>query len=182
MKIIDVIGGFINDNIKNDVFEKYVYENIESIEQEVSGDLYLEIISADYNSRAAVIHLKKILSDYYGDKLDKYNDAYFEREIDLDEDLRKVIDHEPTEENIVFDCGGITTQKQLQYEIKKFFHMPTWFGMNWDAIDDLIDLSHVKKIELNNFNDMLEIMHDDSLIFLSILKKHSEKSCEIIVK
>ena len=182
MKIIDVIGGFVKDNIKQAVFEKYVYENIESVEREVPGDLYLEIISADYNSKAAVIHLKKLLSDYYGAELGKYNDAYFERETEMDEELRKVIDRYENEENIVFDCGGITSQKQLQYEIKKFFHMPTWFGMNWDAIEDLIDLSHVKKIELDNFNNMFEMMHDDSLIFLSILKKHSEKSCEIIVK
>ena len=182
MKIIDMIGGFVKDYIKPHIFEKYMYDNIEEVEHEMSNDIFMEIISADYNNISDVIHLKKILLDYYGDELNKYNDSFYEKEIEFDENLHKVIDYKELKENILFDCGKISTQRQLQFEIKKNFNMPDWYGMNWDAFDDLIDLSHVQKIELKNFYSMCDIIHDDSLLFLSILKNHSKQTCQIIVK
>ena len=109
MNTIDMIGGFVKECIEPKIFEQYIYKNIKNIEHELPADIFLEIISIDYNNKYDIPHIKKILSTYYGDQLEKYNDAFFEIEVEKDEDLRKAIGYKEPDENISFDCSEIST-------------------------------------------------------------------------
>lgn len=181
MKTIDMIGGFVKDYIKPDIFEKYIYDHYVDVEKEIPADIFEKITETNFKNEADIVHIKKELSDYYGNQLDKYNDAYYEIEVEQDEKLRKTIGYDDFEQNIVFDCSDISTKEELLRKIKRVFDMPEWFGMNWDAFNDLFPVHEYKKIELNNFYKMSDMISADASIFLEILKKNSEQDCQIII-
>ena len=57
--------------------------------------------------------------------------------------------------------------------------------MNWDAFNDIVDISVFKEVELKSFYEMYNIIPDDSLTFLEILIKqsgHSKHKCRITIK
>ena len=185
MNTIDMIGGFVKECIEPKIFEQYIYKNIKNIEHELPADIFSEIISIDYNNKYDIPHIKKILSNYYGDQLEKYNDAFFEIEVEKDEDLRKAIGYKEPDENISFDCSEISTSAQLQNKIKETFNLSDYYGMNWDAFNDIVDISVFKEVELKSFYEMYNIIPDDSLTFLEILIKqsgHSKHKCRITIK
>ncbi|MBR3023078.1 MAG: barstar family protein, partial [Oscillospiraceae bacterium] len=74
---------------------------------------------------------------------------------------------------------------QLQNKIKETFNLSDYYGMNWDAFNDIVDISVFKEVELKSFYEMYNIIPDDSLTFLEILIKqsgHSKHKCRITIK
>ena len=53
--------------------------------------------------------------------------------------------------------------------------------MNWDAFNDLINLSKVKKIELIDFARMQKLIPYDADRLLNLLEQNKKADCEISI-
>lgn len=62
-KYKQTIWKFIRGDLATDEFERWVYEN-KDMEEIMGGEFYLEIISADYQSKSPVYELKQKLEEY----------------------------------------------------------------------------------------------------------------------
>lgn len=80
---------------------------------------------------------------------------------------------------VIFDCRGIDSKYKLHSKIKKVFDFPEWYGMNWDAFNDLIDLSDYNEIRFINFNALKNVLPDDTALFIELLKKNNRGNCKI---
>lgn len=181
MTVNDVIGGFVSGNILPSVFESFLYENMGLFEGELPSDIFLELISLDFTDDNGVLHMKNILREHYGDMSAKYNDAFFERAAESGEPLSELIDRPERPEVLVFECGGISSARELHMLIKKMLRFPSRYGMNWDAFNDLVCLGGVREIVLHGFEDMRRHIPEDADIFLSILDSRRDVGCVVTI-
>ena len=59
-----ILWNFVIGDISNDKFEMWVYENSEILEEMLSNELSLSLISATYKNEDSIIKLKQALEKY----------------------------------------------------------------------------------------------------------------------
>lgn len=183
MTIDTIIFGFVNGNIKAEAFEKYLYENVSLFENNMDSNLFMQLISLDFSNKKETIIVKKRLKDSLESASDKYNDAYFELEIEKDDDLKKLVsDCNLHSQSAIFECGNICSSYELHLKIKSFFDFPYWYGMNWTAFNDIIDLSDFTVLVLKDFGSLQKKLPQDSDEFLKILNENNQNECRILIQ
>jgi RNAse (barnase) inhibitor barstar len=91
---------------------------------------------------------------------------YYEK---LEEELNKIISNE--DNFIVIISEDIKTKKQLLDELKNKINFPSYFGDNWDALNDVLsDLNWIDKKDIYLFHKNLSHLGKDDLrTYLEIL-------------
>ena len=69
---------------------------------------------------------------------------------------------------IIFDCTNIDSTLKLQQEIQRKFDFPEWYGKNWNAFEDLLDLTELLILKFINYTKMSQLIPDDSKRFIQI--------------
>jgi RNAse (barnase) inhibitor barstar len=167
---------FINNYISQKQFENLVYEFVDVISSELGDKSILsDILECDYNSFNEVIHLKTIIKSFLlsiGYDTEKNlldcDDAYL---------LNMIYDNEKSSElpkEMIFDCTNIDTTFKLHLQIKKVFKFPEWYGMNWAAFNDILDLSDVKEISIINYDKMHSFIKEDAETFIEIINERKK--------
>lgn len=170
---------FVNNLIPNKDFENWVYSSLDLLSQKLFNDseLYTEILKCDYCFDNDVEHLKFLLRNRYD--LASSNYAQF---IDSsDEKLIKIMnDYLYVGSKIIFDCTGIDTPYKLHKKIQVVFKFSEYYGKNWHAFEDFIDISEVRVIKIINIGKMREAIPHDTECFLKIIKRNMPKNCKLI--
>lgn len=170
---------FINGFISSSDFENVLYESLdELLDDEKSSKLFLELIETNYNSKEEVIHIKNIIATIYKEELEKISYSMLQNVDDprLQAMLKK---KNHLNKEIVFDCNGIDSEQKLHQKIKNIFKFPFWYGMNWDAFYDLLDLSEVEQIKFLHFKSMEHYIPIESEKMIQLIKLKN-KNCRII--
>ena len=78
--------------------------------------------------------------------------------------------------SIVLDGCDMKTKEELMSNMKEAFSIPDYFGMNWDALDEVLtDLSWLEDIEsidicFTNYDQVLSsAIENDRIVFKEIL-------------
>lgn len=169
-----------------DVFFEYIYDFQNSLEE----DIYLNILSTNFNSKQEKIHLDTKLYHYILENnkaiYEEINDSYIERLIDLNEEdvvinlLKKKYEKK---EEVDLDCSKISTQLELIAEIKKALEYPQFCGNNWHAVEDLIyDVIFPKKLIFSNWGELKRKLPEDADILRALLDRNNNDRCIIIYR
>ena len=93
--------------------------------------------------------------------------------------MKKTIENKKL--SIVFDGSELKTKEQLMLKMKEAFSIPDYFGMNWDALDEVLrDLSWLDGIETiqitfeNSSQILSSATENDKLIFKDIVNSTIE--------
>lgn len=170
---------FANGLIPDREFENWVCSSLDFLSQELCSDpeLFTELLECDYCSDNDIEHLKCLLRNRY-----ELTALSYEQFIgSSDEKLIKIMnDHLYDGSNIIFDCTGIDTPYKLHKKIQAIFKYPEWYGKNWHAFEDLIDISEVCVIRIININKIRESIPYDTECFLKIIKRNMSENCQLI--
>lgn len=176
--MINYFYAFISNLISHKEFEDWVYSSVDLLKANLKkeNELYLQLISCDYSSSVESEHLKVNLYNKYKDCFDLI--TYSDFISTADKKLKLLVKkHNEMQPIVIFDCTGIDNKSKLHSRIKKVFKLPEWYGMNWDAFNDIIDLSNIKEIKFINFMFMKEKIPDDANTFLKLLIKNNDRNC-----
>lgn len=188
MNCIEIICLYLKRYISEDQFQNIFYDYINDFENALQGDIYLDILSTNFESKERRLTLETELYNYvlenYSLVYDKINDAYLERLIDSNkgnvvvEILKKRYERR---DEVSINCDKISKQSELICSVKKALEYPQFCGNNWDAIRDLIfDIILPEKFIFYNWDAMEEKLPEDTAILKSILDKIREECCIII--
>lgn len=188
MNCINTICFYLKKYISDEQFEKIFYDYIEDFRNFLEEDIYLNILSTNFNSKQEKISLETQLHNYvlenYDSVYDNINDAYVERMIDSDKEdtvveiLKKKYQKK---EQVDIDCSMISTQAELIDVIKQALQYPHFCGDNWNAIEDLIyDIILPQKLILRNWGKVEKEIPQDTAILKTILDKYNNGRCVII--
>ena len=170
---------FVNNLIPEKEFENWVYSSSDFLSQRLPDDseLYTELLKCDYCSDNDVEHLKYLLKNRYD-----LTSSNYERFIDSsDEKLINIMnDYLCVGSNIIFDCTGIDTPHKLHKKIQVVFKFSEYYGKNWYAFEDFIDISEVSVIKMINIEKMTEAIPHDTECFLKIIKRNMPENCRLI--
>lgn len=179
--MITYFYAFVNDLILVSDFEQWLYEKVNDIERVVDSELFCELYECDYHCIKELNHIKWEISQYFEKQFKNTKRANFGEEID--DTLLNLIKHCEYENmlkgTLVINCAEIATPIDLQKKLRYICKFPDWYGLNWNAFNDLIDLSEVEKIELFNFNRMQELIPYDAEKLLDMLECNKKTDCEI---
>ena len=166
---------FINAFINPKTFEIWIYDNLELISKEISSqNLFLNLISCNYQSSNDVEHLKKLILKEYKNIFNSF--TYDSILNSGNNELISIIKREQNKSNIIiFDCTNIDSTLKLQQEIQRKFDFPEWYGENWNAFEDLLDLTELLILKFINYTKMSQLIPDDSKRFIQILNNHKNK-------
>ncbi len=172
---------FANDLILDNDFEQWLYEKLNDIEHFVDSDMFYELYECDYQCSKALNHLKRKISQYYENQFIVIKNKKFYDEIDnVLLDLVKRCERKSIiNGKLVINCAEISTPIELQKMLKSIFKFPHWYGLNWNAFNDLIDLSEVEGIALLNFNRIQKLIPYDAEKLLFYLEQNKSQNCEI---
>ena len=84
------------------------------------------------------------------------------------------------DESELLDCTGIDTPYKLHKKIQAVFKFSEYYGKNWHAFEDFIDISEVRVIKIINIGKMREAIPHDTECFLKIIKRNMPKNCKLI--
>ena len=179
--MVDYFYAFVNEYISCTEFENWVYNSVDLLSRMLNNDLELftELLECTYCSDNETAHLKHILRNKFSlsctpENYDKFISS-------ADESLKKLIENnEDNLKDIIFDCTGIDTPGKLQKRIQTVFKFPEWYGMNWDAFNDLIDLSDVCTVRIINIQEMQTSIQNDTELFLKLLQISLTENCKLI--
>lgn len=188
MDCINTICLYLKKYISDEQFENIFYDYIEDFQNSLEEDMYLNILSTNFNSKQEKISLETELHNYvlgnYDSVYDNTNDAYVERMIDSNrEDIVVEILKKKYQksEQVDIDCSMISTRSELIDVIKKALQYPYFCGDNWNAIEDLIyDIILPRKLILSNWGEVEKKLPQDTAILKSILDKYNNGRCVII--
>lgn len=172
---------FVNDMILDLDFEQWLYEKVNDIEHFVDYELFLELYECDYHCTKTLSHIKWKISQYFDSQFKNIKKENFYDEIDdVLLNLIKRCEYEnKLKGTLIINCSEILTPIDLQKKLRSICKFPNWYGLNWDAFNDLIDLSEVKKIELFDFNRMKKLIPYDAEKLLYMLEQNKIADCEI---
>ena len=173
---------FINNFISNTQFENWVYKSMNNLSENLNNSYLLyEIIECKYSDENSVAHLRKVLTDFL---INNQYDMSCKVWLCDDPDLTNMIkDYDllfELPEEVTFDCSNIDTSLKLHLRIKEVFKLPEWYGMNWHAFNDLVDLSGVRVLYINHFDEIKINIPSDADYFLKLLKNKNTK-CNIVI-
>ncbi len=187
MKYIEVICLYLNRYLTDEQFEEYFYSNMSEFEEQLDEDIYLDIVSTNFNSKNELISLQKKLDGYtknnFSEMYNNMNDAYIERLIDSSSN-GEIIDILKNRylraDTVRIDLENIKTKDELINIIKKSLKYPDFCGNNWNAIKDLLyDLMLPNNIKLLNWGMLEKCLPEDSAILKRILGEINEDYCTI---
>lgn len=126
MTTIRIFALYVNGYLNNLDFEKWIYQNLEELNNCIENDIFLELLETNFTDKKEQIHLKHILDNYLYDKhndiLINTTDSYIEKIIDNNSDdfiikcLNKIY---LQDDSIVIDCSMIRDEYELQCILKK---------------------------------------------------------------
>lgn len=147
---------FINAFINPKTFEIWIYDNLELISKEISSqNLFLNLISCNYQSSNDVEHLKKLILKEYKNIFNSF--TYDSILNSGNNELISIIKQEQNKSNIII------------------FDFPEWYGKNWNAFEDLLDLTELLIFKFINYTKMSQLIPNDSKRFIQILNNHKNK-------
>lgn len=172
---------FVYDLISCEDLEKWLYS---FGDMPIEDDIYLQLLECDYRCDKEVKRIKFLLGERFRKEFDdmKQSDFYNNIEDDLREMIIKYENENRLTGELVFDCAALHSAYMIQTRIRQVFKFPPWYGHNWDAFNDLVDLSDVSRIVLKNFADMENNAPSEAEAFIRILKKAAYPGCEIIIE
>lgn len=185
MNCIEIICLYLKRYLSENQFQEIFYDNINDFENVLQEDIYLNILSTNFESKERRITLETELRDYvlehYSLVYDNINDAYIERCIDSNkgnvvvEILKKKYERK---EEVSINCDKISKRSELICSVKNALEYPRFCGDNWDAIQDLIfDIILPKKLIFYNWDSVEEKLPEDTAILKSILDKACHECC-----
>lgn len=188
MNCIEMICFYLKKYISDQQFENIFYDYNEDFKKSLDENIYLDVLSTDFNSKQEKISLETELRNYvlenYNSVYDDINDAYIELMLDSNKDgtvvelLKEIYQKN---EQVDIDCSMINTQSDLIDAIKQALKYPNFCGNNWNAIEDLIyDIIFPRKLILNNWVEVEKKLPKDAVILKSLLDKYSSGRCKII--
>ncbi len=179
--MITYFYAFANDLILDLDFEQWLYEKLNDIEHFVDSELFYELYECDYHCSKTLNHLKwKISQCFENQFINMENKNFYEEIVNVLLDLIKRCEYENAlKGKLVINCAEISTPMGLQKMLKSIFEFPNWYGLNWNAFNDLIDLSEVEGIELLNFSRIQKLMPYDAEKLLFSLEHNKSTNCEI---
>lgn len=156
---IEIICLFVNDYLNSEQFENAFFDNIFEYENLLIHDIYLKILSTNFNSKNEIVSLKNVLKNYliinYNDKINNTNDAYVDRiaESERTDKIAHILRKRYEKKKIIYiNFYNIINTEHLIYTIKKMLQFPESCGNNLDAINDFIyDVIFPEKLILNNW-------------------------------
>ena len=179
--MIGYFFAFVNEFISCKEFENWVYNSVNFLSSLLHDNsaLLTELLECNYCSDNETEHLKNILRNQFN--LSFTDENYNEFINSSDKSLKNMIEHNmKNSSHIAFDCTGIDTPGKLQRKIQIAFDFPEWYGMNWDAFNDLIDLSDVCTIRITNIQEMRKHIKNETQTFLELLQKNLSENCKLI--
>jgi len=88
MNYNEVICLYLKKYLTDEQFKEYFYYHLDEFENDLDEDIYLEMISTNFNSREQKFDLREYLQEYIFDNCketyENINDAYIERYIQSD--------------------------------------------------------------------------------------------------
>ncbi len=185
---IEIIVLYLKSYISTNDFEKILYDNIDSFEEEIEEDIIYELINADYNSKENIIHLKKCLNDYitsnYLSLFKIINDVFVEKIIDANknDDITNILKKKYKKKKvIIIDCNMIYTHTDFIKIFKHDLKFPLYCGNNWDAINDLIfDVIFPSELHFVGWDLLKKRLPKDTRILKNILDKIEKSRCIIL--
>lgn len=183
---IEMICLFVNGYLNSEQFEDAFLTNIFYFEKLLENDVYIKIISTNFNSKNEIISLKTFLRAYlnshYIEEINNTNDANVERIVESDRKdvIAKILrKHYEKKEIIHIECKYIKDFQQLIYLIKDELQISKSCGNNLDAINDLIyDINFPNKIIFHNWSTIESKFLKESRDIKEIFEKKDE--CKII--
>ncbi len=172
---------FVNEFISYRQFENWVYTSLELLSQVLcnESELFTELLECDYYSENAVEHLKNVLRNKFD--ILYTPESYNEFINSADENLKNLMENNVGNiDNITFNCIGIDTYSKLQKKIQIVFNFPEWYGMNWNAFNDLIYLPNMCTIKIINIQEMKNSIPDETEIFLKLLRNNLPENGKLI--
>lgn len=184
----EVICLYLKDYLSDEQFEEYFYNNITEFEEHLEEDIYLEIISTNFNLKEEKINLKTKLKKYILDNFfilyDNINDAHIENLIQsgIEGYVIEILRGRYSRRDLVsMDCSNIKNQSELIHLIKETLKFPEFCGNNWNAIQDLIyDINLPKKIVLSNWDAIEKQLPKDSILARRIFDSIDENYCIVL--
>ncbi len=178
--MITYFYAFVNDMILDTDFEQWIYEKINDIEHFVSPELFSELYECDHSCPKSLGNLKSKIYQSFEKQFENIDKDNFYKETDerLSELIKRCEEANTLKGTLVIDCTGVNTPAELQKRLCGICKFPSWYGMNWDAFNDLIDLSEVKKIEMIDFERMKKLMPHDADKLLCSLERNKSADCE----
>lgn len=188
MDYIKMICLYLKKYISDEQFENCFFDNLNGFENCLENDIYINVLSADFNSKEERINIQTELREYvlknYKSIYENINDAYVERILDDDkEDIAvKILRENNRKREVVdIDCNMINTQLELIRAIKQALQYPQFSGNTWDAIEDLAyDIVFPQKLIFHNWNGMEKKLSQDTYILKSILDRNNYGRCIIV--
>lgn len=183
MNCIEVVCLYLKQYIYNEQFEKILYENVEKFETIFDKDIVLDMLCTDFHNKNDIITLKTKLKEYiynqYKDEYNQINDAYIESKIKSEDNIVSYllkINLKP-KDKIIIDCYNIKNDVQLLNLLKNKLEISINFGLNWDAMKDIIYAFLPNNLIFLNWSYMEKIIPKESKLLKEILNLADKNKC-----
>jgi ribonuclease inhibitor len=81
------------------------------------------------------------------------------------------------------DVGHIQAREELHSALAAAFSFPDYYGKNWDAFDECLSDSNLRKIEITGISTLIDSLPRDAGLLARCLKEYGEETgAEIILK
>ncbi len=86
-----------------------------------------------------------------------------------------------TKDEAHLDVGSLTSSKDLHTAIAAAFDFPSYYGKNWDAFDECLSDSSLRKIEITGISALIDALPRDASLLHLCLKDYGEKTRSTII-
>jgi hypothetical protein len=88
-----------------------------------------------------------------------------------------------SEDEAHLDVSGLTSSKALHEAIATAFEFPSYYGKNWDAFDECLSDSSLRKIKITGIASLIDALPRDASLLQICLKDYGTKTqSEIRIK
>jgi len=175
--------------VSTEQFINIFFEYINDFQNSLKEDIYLSILSTNFNDKQEKISLDSELYHFIIENhnltYEKINDSYIERLIDLAEEdvvinlLKKKYEKK---EEIDIDCSAINSRSELISAIKKALGYPQFCGNNWHSVEDLIyDIVFPQRLIFFNWGELKRKLPEEAEILRTLLDRNNNR-CTIIYR
>ena len=180
--LIKYFYAFAYDMVLDSDFEQWLYNHIDSVEAFLNRKIFMDLYECDFGCNKSIYFTKQKLCQYFAQQFEAVCEADFYEGIDksLLAMLERCEEATALRGKLIIECHGIATAKQLQKRLQIICRFPDWYGLNWNAFNDLIDLSEVDEIQLIGFADLKDSLPSEADTLLNKLAFYKNKSCKIL--
>lgn len=176
MNIIPYIYALLNGHISCEDFVNWTFTD--NIANEFDSDILDKIQSCDCENSNDTAELKKLLAKHYGKPLCNVTASCLSE--CSDNTLKMMLIYSGTAKKLCVDFSNISTAAELHKCLRYAFHLPYWYGENFDAFADILDMSEYKIIVLFNFTALENELPHAAAQLMNIIDK-SKNSDSVVI-